>query len=167
MPRKPKRQPRDSRVTQKIRAPGSRDASNPSRRIFHQCQECGGLVDPMFGLGDESYCPHCKKCGEVYCGEGVLPDPARYCEWLEKQQAKSAAISNEKNGQPFSQSQNGVSEMKQKKIHTGTYHCPECCIEFDLVAEESLKCDRCGGSLARGSLDDMWDDDEAGDDEDA
>lgn len=53
--------------------------------------------------------------------------------------------------------------MKQKKLHTGTYHCPECMIEFDLTLEESLKCDRCGGVLMKGSLDEF----ENEDDEDA
>jgi hypothetical protein len=33
-------------------------------------------------------------------------------------------------------------------------------IEFDLVADESLKCDQCGGPLARGGLDEVWADDE-------
>lgn len=50
--------------------------------------------------------------------------------------------------------------MKRKKLHTGTYHCPSCFVELDLVAEESLKCDQCGGPLATGSLDEVWADDE-------
>jgi len=37
---------------------------------------------------------------------------------------------------------------------------PACFIELDLVAEESLKCDQCGGPLATGSLDEVWADDE-------
>ncbi len=62
----------------------------------------------------------------------------------------------------------GVRLMKRKKLHTGTYHCPACFIEFDLVAEESLRCDQCQGPLAKGPLDDIWDDDEdGGDAEDA
>ena len=57
--------------------------------------------------------------------------------------------------------------MKQKKVHTGTYHCPDCYIEFDLVAEQSLKCDQCQGLLHKGSLDEVWDDDDQdGDDQD-
>lgn len=160
MPKKPKRQPRDPRVTQKSGALISRHAGNSSRRIFHQRQACGALVDPIFGLGDESFCPHCKKYGEVYCREGLLPDPALYCEWLEKQQAKSAAVTGEKNDQPIFHSQNGASEMKQKKLHTGIYCCPECCIEFDLTAEESLKCDHCGGVLVKGSLDEFENEDD-------
>jgi DNA-binding MarR family transcriptional regulator len=50
--------------------------------------------------------------------------------------------------------------MKRKRLHTGTYHCPACFIELDLVAEESLKCDQCGGPLAKGGLDEVWADDE-------
>jgi len=54
----------------------------------------------------------------------------------------------------------GAHLMKRKKLHTGTYHCPACFIELDLVAEESLKCDQCGGPLAEGGLDEVWVDDE-------
>lgn len=61
----------------------------------------------------------------------------------------------------------GASAMKRKKLHSGTYHCPACFIEFDLVAEESLRCDQCQGPLAKGPLDDIWDDSEdEGDDAD-
>lgn len=52
--------------------------------------------------------------------------------------------------------------MKRKKLHTGTYHCPACFVELDLVAEESLKCDQCGGPLAQGGLDKIWVDAEEG-----
>jgi hypothetical protein len=54
----------------------------------------------------------------------------------------------------------GDNIMKRKKLHTGTYHCPACFIEVDLVAEESLKCDQCGGPLAKGDLDEVWADDQ-------
>jgi DNA-binding MarR family transcriptional regulator len=54
----------------------------------------------------------------------------------------------------------GAHFMKRKKLHSGTYHCPAYFIELDLVAEESLKCDQCGGPLAKGDLDEVWDDDE-------
>ena len=47
-----------------------------------------------------------------------------------------------------------------EKLHTGTYHCPACFVELDLVSEESLKCDQCGGPLAQGGLDEVWADDE-------
>ena len=55
---------------------------------------------------------------------------------------------------------NGGSAVKRKKLHTGIYHCPACYIEFDLTAEESLKCDQCQGPLDKGSLDEVWADDE-------
>ena len=54
----------------------------------------------------------------------------------------------------------GANLMKRKKLHSGTYHCPACFIELDLVAEESLKCDQCRGPLAEGGLDEVWADDE-------
>jgi DNA-binding MarR family transcriptional regulator len=60
----------------------------------------------------------------------------------------------------------GAPTMKRTKLHTGTYHCPACLIEFDLVAEESLRCDQCQGPLAKGPLDDIWDADEDGGDDD-
>ena len=62
---------------------------------------------------------------------------------------------------PFS---GGGSAMKRKKLHTGIYHCPACFIELDLIAEESLKCDQCGGPLDKGSLDVVWDDSDRDDD---
>lgn len=52
--------------------------------------------------------------------------------------------------------------MKHKKQHTGLYCCPECCFEYNLVAEESLKCDECSGPLVSGSLDDFEDGEEEG-----
>jgi DNA-binding MarR family transcriptional regulator len=61
--------------------------------------------------------------------------------------------------------QGGV-PMKRRKFHSGTYHCPACFIEFDVVAEESLKCDQCGGPLAKGPLDDIWDDEDEEDEAD-
>ncbi len=54
----------------------------------------------------------------------------------------------------------GAHLMKRKKLHTGTYHCPACFIELDLVGEGSLKCEECGGPLATGGLDEVWADDE-------
>jgi DNA-binding MarR family transcriptional regulator len=59
----------------------------------------------------------------------------------------------------------GDVEMKRKKLHTGTYHCPTCFIEFDLVAEESLRCDQCQGPLAKGPLDEIWEDSEGEEDD--
>ena len=55
--------------------------------------------------------------------------------------------------------------MKRKKPHTGTFHCPACFIQYDLVAEERLKCDDCGGPLAEGSLNEVWADEDDGSDQ--
>jgi DNA-binding MarR family transcriptional regulator len=54
----------------------------------------------------------------------------------------------------------GDHRMKRKKLHTGTYHCPACFIELELVAEESLKCDQCGGPLDKGGVDEVWAEDD-------
>ena len=51
--------------------------------------------------------------------------------------------------------------MKTRKTHTGLYCCPECCEEFDLFADENLKCDGCGGLLYRGNLEDLDEESEA------
>jgi hypothetical protein len=121
----------------------------------------------MFGVGEDSWCPHCRTGGEVYSADGVLPYPALYGKWLrdqEKVRAIPGAAKTADSATPSSS--NGAITMKQKKLHTGTYHCPTCCIEFDLVAEESLKCDRCGGPMAKGSIDEIWNN-ETDDDEDS
>ena len=58
------------------------------------------------------------------------------------------------------QSKKGDLLMRQKRLHTGTFHCPQCFIEYALTSEESLACDRCEGPLASGTLDEVWTDDE-------
>ncbi|MHC4071700.1 MAG: hypothetical protein ACYSUD_22180 [Planctomycetota bacterium] len=50
--------------------------------------------------------------------------------------------------------------MKTMKKHTGLYSCPKCCVEFNLFMDEDLKCERCGGPLVAGSLDDYFVDDD-------
>ena len=62
----------------------------------------------------------------------------------------------------FRELTDGGHTMKRAKTHTGVFHCPDCMIELDLVDEASLKCDECGGPLAVGGLDGVWDN---GDDE--
>lgn len=57
----------------------------------------------------------------------------------------------------------GGADMKRAQTHSGGFYCPTCFIQFELVNEESLRCDTCKGPLAEGTLDDVWDDD---DDED-
>jgi len=55
--------------------------------------------------------------------------------------------------------------MKRAQTHSGDFYCPKCFIQFELVNEESLRCDKCKGPLAEGTLDDVWDDDDDDEDE--
>lgn len=66
---------------------------------------------------------------------------------------------------PSQPAQKGVSPMRQTRLHTGIFHCPECLIEYTLEADESLACDRCQGLLVAGTLEDVAADDEDGGDE--
>ncbi len=164
MPRKPRTRPRGSpaRVSGFPGPPASRSRAN---QTFWQCQACGGLVDPMYGRGEESWCPHCHTAGQVYGMDGQIPDPLRYGEWVRRQEEAARGKQNEKELQQWLSSPNtqkGDLDMKWKKPHTGTFHCPACFIEYDVTAEASLKCDECGGPLAEGSLDNVWADDDDG-----
>lgn len=181
MPRKPRSQTRTPHSAVRGRpAEGSLPrAASPAQasKLYYQCLACGAPTDPMFGTGEMSWCPSCKRCGEVCCAEGELPDPPLYGEWVEQQERKrmeakeavratSSADTEQRSASlqfnPL-QPEKGINIMKQPKLHTGIYSCLECCIEFDLAAEESLKCDRCGGQLMKGGLDDF---DEEENDED-
>ena len=51
-------------------------------------------------------------------------------------------------------------DMKRAKMHSGKFYCPNCVAEYEVTNETSLKCPECGGPLAEGTLEDMWDDDE-------
>ena len=53
--------------------------------------------------------------------------------------------------------------MKTKQLHSGPDCCPKCYIDYNLVAEEALKCDRCSGPLVSGTVDDYFTDE--GDDQ--
>ncbi len=93
--------------------------------------------------------------------DGKIPDPQFYGAWLKEQQRASPAASS-KDGQPSPILPNtfGSSIMKHKIRHSGIYNCPECCIEYDLIAVEVLKCDECGRPLISGSLDELGDEEE-------
>ena len=102
----------------------------------------------MYGTNETSWCPHCHEPEWVFEKVGELPDPQLYGCWLlEEEEAKRQPPATWKG-----------SDMKTRKLHTGTYSCPRCCFEFDIVAEDSLKCDECGGPLVSGSLEDLWED---------
>lgn len=175
MPRKPRTRPRRSRDSVSANPPPTpssvRSSRNRAEETFWQCQACGGLVDPMYGRGEDSWCPHCHEGGQVYGMYGQIPSPGLYGEWVRKQQK---AADRERTNKEFQEllsalhTPKGDPTMKRKKIHTGTFFCPKCFIEFDVVAEESLKCDQCGGPLAKGTLDEVWADevDTEGDEED-
>lgn len=85
--------------------------------------------------------------------------------FFEEEQPTQSPVRGERASHNHSSPWKGASAMKRKKLHSGTYHCPACFIEFDLVAEESLKCDQCRGPLAKGSLEEVWPDEEEPDGE--
>jgi DNA-binding MarR family transcriptional regulator len=59
-----------------------------------------------------------------------------------------------------SDSVKGADTVKLRKFHSGLYHCPRCCVEFDLLNEANVKCDDCNGPLIAGPLEDEFDDEE-------
>lgn len=161
MPRKTKS--RSRKAPARKREPRARRSQ--SRRVFRQCLACGAEVDQMYGTGDTSWCPHCHELGMVFEGVGELPDPQMYGGWL-LEQKESAAKTSSSAGRPPplatpppTNPWKGL-DMKTRKLHTGAYCCPRCCFEFNLVAEDSLKCDECGGPLVSGSLEDQWEDED-------
>jgi hypothetical protein len=54
----------------------------------------------------------------------------------------------------------GSHGMKRAKTHSGKFYCPNCVAEYEVTNETSLKCPECGGPLAAGTIEDMWDDDQ-------
>jgi len=158
----------------RIQSRGKRTAKSPraGRRIY-QCMLCGALTDPIYGCGENSWCPSCGAAGDICYADGQIPYPAFYGGWLERQKEKPTVqgaggtvgekpnpVSAPPSATPTLSSNPGGFEMKTPKYHSGTFHCPECAIEFDLIAEQVLKCDQCGGLLVKGSLADYTDDDE-------
>lgn len=140
-----------------------RPLSGKSRKVFRQCLACGGIVDQKYGKGDNSWCPLCFDWGSICEGIGELPDPQLYGSWLgeqeeaEEKRQKEIAEKDRLDklfGYPATASKSsGAQKMKTRKMHTGIYSCPDCCVEFDLFMDEALKCDDCGGPLVPGSLD--------------
>ena len=158
----------------RIQARGKHMAKPPraGRRIY-QCMHCGALTDPIYGMGNNSWCPSCHATGDICYDEGKIPDPAFYGGWLARQKETSAMDGTpRKAGQTSKPASNPVSttpaplsifgglDMKLTQYHNGLYHCPTCCMEFDLCLETVLKCEHCGGRLVKGSLDDDPDEDE-------
>ena len=168
MPRKPRVRsrhvPSGTGATSSSGASGStpRRAGPAPRReppVFWQCQSCGAPVESQFGVGDDSWCPSCHATGTVMGMEGQYPSPSMYGAWVvqherQKQRKQTETKLTELRGRstPIAKEE----AMKRTKTHTGTFHCPNCFTEVELVAEESLKCDACKGPLALGSLDEIW-----------
>jgi hypothetical protein len=105
--------------------------------------------------------------GTVVGMEGQYPSPPLYGAWAarqarEQERAKTHTELTDliPHHRPLTTKE---ALMKRTKTHTGTFHCPSCFTEVELVNEESLKCDRCKGPLAAGSLEEIWTD---GDDDD-
>jgi hypothetical protein len=154
--------PRKPRVRSRIapRQPGSRD--HRESQIFLQCQSCGAPVQPQFGVGDESWCPACHAVGTVAGMYGQYPSPPLYGAWAARQarQEEPASAQAHQLTEPLTRHRSLTNTkedfMKRTKTHTGTFHCPSCFIEVELFNEESLKCDKCKGPLAEGSLDGIW-----------
>lgn len=95
--------------------------------------------------------------------KGRIPVPDLYGAWLTNQQQAADRQRTEQEIQYWLNSLHapkGDPTMKRKKTHTGTFHCPTCFIKLELIGEESLKCDQCGGPLAKGSLAEVWADEE-------
>ncbi len=171
MPRKTPSRTRKPAASKRKRK--SSTSASRSRRVFRQCLICGAQVDAMYGTGDTSWCPHCHESDSIFEQVGELPDPQLYGSWLLGQEEKAAAEASP-SSKPAS-ARNSTpplttspvtrgSEMKNRKLHTGIYSCPRCCLEFDLLAEASLKCDECQGPLVSGSLDELWENGEDDDD---
>lgn len=170
MPRKPMRQPRPSSSNNRHTGPQSRTTrplQSPPRslRKFYQCISCGAPADPMFGTGDGSWCPACHQPDTIGWAEGRLPDPHLYGQWFLEQQEKAKPPTMNPDlpasAPPSSFSHRssliGATDMKLRKTHSGTYCCPDCCIEYELTGESVLKCEDCGGPLYQGTLEDVGD----------
>jgi uncharacterized Zn finger protein (UPF0148 family) len=169
MPRRPRVQARHSETGGRASSSSAASESTPRRAgparrseppIFWQCQACGAPVEPQFGAGDDSWCPSCQAVGTVAGMEGQYPSPPLYGAWAarqarqkEQEKAKAERTQLMHRSRPLTTKEE---LMRRTKTHTGTFHCPSCFTEVELVNEESLKCDKCKGPLAQGSLDEVW-----------
>ena len=126
-------------------------------------------MDQRYGTNDDSWCPHCDAVGSIVAKNGEIPMPALYGDWVREQRSMRSSSPGAQLPPPVAPAAPsafpallGESNVKTTKTHTGTYSCLHCMTEFDLVAETHLKCDECGGPLLQGSLDELCDEDPAG-----
>ncbi len=175
MPRKPVIHPRGLTPASST----GRGTLTPGR--IYQCQACGGLIDPLYVHGGDSWCPDCKERTYVAVADGHIPSPSRYGDWLREHDdtadplSPSAAPLSPAPAAPapapvtsftlpalpdfksiFAPLNKGLS-MKTLRAHTGIFSCLHCCTEFDLFAETNLKCDSCGQLLIQGRLQELTD----------
>jgi hypothetical protein len=105
--------------------------------------------------------------GTVIGMEGQYPSPPLYGVWAARQARQKEHEKTQARLTELMHRYHPVTTkeelMRRIKTHTGTFHCPTCFTEVELVNEESLKCDKCKGPLAEGGLDRIWvdEDDEA------
>lgn len=159
MPRKPARQPRPLTLGSRPGAVGQRtltplSASRSTSQRFYQCMACGAPADPVYGSGNGSWCPACHEQDTIGWAEGRLPDPQLYGQWFLAQRAEDSKPTPKSD--PVSPLLHGALIMKTAQLHTGPYCCPKCYMNFNLIAEEVLKCDRCGGPLLSGTVNDYY-----------
>jgi hypothetical protein len=174
MPRKPRvRSRHSSSETGSTASPSGASGSTPRRagparrnepQVFWQCQSCGAPVEPQFGAGIDSWCPSCQAVGTIAGMEGQYPSPPLYGAWAARQTRRKEQGQAQAELTELVQLHRSLTKkeeiMKRTKTHTGTFHCPTCFTEVELANEEALKCDKCKGPLAQGSLDEIWADDD-------
>jgi hypothetical protein len=120
--------------------------------VIWQCLECGAPSDRRYGVGEESWCPHCQRGGTVMGEEGKFPLPHLYDHWRRTQERQRPGRRDHTENPVDSSQTKGSSRLQLIKTHSGTFHCPQCWIELQLFGQQSLKCEFCRGLLKRGGL---------------
>src|SRR5438132_637996 len=145
--RRPRReQPRDVRPVER---------AYRQRAVVYQCLECGARADTLYGVGDQSWCPHCGQGGTVIGEEGKFPLPHLYEQWQREQRRRSQKSDQQADiTLPYLVASKKTATMHIVKRQSGIFYCSTCWIEGLLIEQESLKCGRCGGLLKRGRLED-------------
>jgi hypothetical protein len=146
VPRGPGRRVRRSREPLQdrqdaFRRPGSRRPGSSGDDVGWQCPPCGAPADPLYGRSEWSWCPSCGGCGTVMGQWGEYPFPHLYGAWLQVRGRRTpGGQAGQADNIPIAR-RKGIGDtgatMKRPKIHSGVFHCPECLVEFELLAEES------------------------------
>src|SRR5438128_10611380 len=130
MPRKAHRRPEPlDRATSVQRA-------YRQREVIYQCLECGAPADPLYGVGDQSWCHHCSQGGTVIGEEGKFPFPHLYEQWRRNQRHQVQQEREQVDITPLHlATSKKAATMHSVKTHTGTFYCPRCWIEGELLAQ--------------------------------